>query len=130
MAAAVSDFSFKTAAAHKIKKSESALELNLVKTSDILEKLGQNKGSKILVGFAAESEKLESNARDKLQQKNLDMIVANDISKPGIGFDSDFNQVTMFTSRGKAEQTKKLSKCEISRILWEKIEDLIGENKK
>lgn len=130
MAAAVADFTFAAAADQKIKKAAYSSEVKMVRTTDILEKLGRNKGTKILVGFAAESEKLEQNARDKLVQKNLDMIVANDISQPGMGFDSAFNQVTIFTPQEKPLQTEKLSKREISRIVWEKVEGLIGESTK
>ena len=94
-AAAVGDYRPRTAAAQKIKKTDAALELRLERTRDILAELGKKKGQKILVGFAAETDNVKSNALEKLKKKNLDLMVANDVSKPGIGFGSDTNEVQL-----------------------------------
>lgn len=95
-AAAVADYTPVNVAAGKIKKSADCLTLELVRTPDILGSArGEFDFAGTLVGFAAETENLESNARDKLRRKGCDLIVANDVSKPGIGFDSDHNQVLL-----------------------------------
>jgi phosphopantothenoylcysteine decarboxylase/phosphopantothenate--cysteine ligase len=97
MAAAVSDFTVATPGKQKIKrKPDEPLTLTLSPTVDILATLGKRKkASQLLVGFAAESQHLFQNARDKLERKNLDLIIANDISRHDIGFHSDFNEVTL-----------------------------------
>jgi len=127
MAAAVSDFCFAEVSTEKIKKQKPMEKVELVRTPDILEKLGKQKKGKILVGFAAETEDLLANASKKIKEKNLDLIVANDVREEGIGFDSDFNKVTIIDSKGKVDQTEKMSKREISRIILDKIEVLLGE---
>lgn len=97
MAAAVSDFVVTKPSKQKIKRHEGEeITLSLAATQDILATLGKRKkSSQLLVGFAAESQHLFQNARDKLERKNLDLIIANDISRGDIGFQSDFNEVTM-----------------------------------
>ena len=127
MAAAVSDFKFEKTSSQKIKKKEFKKNTELVRTKDVLKSLGKKKTGKILVGFAAETENLVGNAQKKLNEKKLDLIVANDISKEGIGFESDHNQVSLFSADGKTIQTKKRSKVEISQIILDRIEDIIGE---
>lgn len=95
-AAAVADYTPATVQPRKIKKSGDTLTLELVRTADILGSARQPFGfSGTLVGFAAETENLESNARDKLTRKHCDLIIANDVSQPGIGFDSDQNEVLL-----------------------------------
>jgi phosphopantothenoylcysteine decarboxylase/phosphopantothenate--cysteine ligase len=95
-AAAVADYTPVTTADQKIKKSGDTLTLELVKTPDILGSARSNFGyTNTLVGFAAETENLEANAREKLQRKQCDLIIANDVSQPGIGFDSDHNRVSL-----------------------------------
>jgi phosphopantothenoylcysteine decarboxylase/phosphopantothenate--cysteine ligase len=95
-AAAVADYKPAAAAAAKIKKSEDTLTLELVRTPDILGSVREPMGfTGTLVGFAAETENLETNAREKLTRKGCDLVIANDVSKPGIGFDSDHNEVTL-----------------------------------
>jgi phosphopantothenoylcysteine decarboxylase/phosphopantothenate--cysteine ligase len=95
-AAAVADYTPVKVAAEKLKKSADTLTLDLVRTPDIL---GAARGplgfTGTLVGFAAETENLETNARDKLTRKGCDLVIANDVSKPGIGFDSDHNEVLL-----------------------------------
>lgn len=96
MAAAVSDYRPKTQAAFKIKKSNEDLTLVLEKTTDILARLGKEKTSQFLIGFAAETNHLETYAVDKLKRKNADMIVANDVSQADAGFNKDTNEVVIF----------------------------------
>lgn len=95
-AAAVADFTPARVTAQKIKKSAGLLTLELVKTRDILGSARDPLGfAGTLVGFAAETEALEANAREKLTGKGCDLIIANDVSQPGIGFDSDKNEVIL-----------------------------------
>lgn len=95
-AAAVADFSVRNAAEQKIKRT-GAVNLELEPTSDILKEIAARKGSRIVIGFAAETQNALENARKKLQSKSLDAIVLNDVSQPGIGFDSERNAVTILT---------------------------------
>ncbi|HYL11976.1 MAG TPA: bifunctional phosphopantothenoylcysteine decarboxylase/phosphopantothenate--cysteine ligase CoaBC [Terriglobales bacterium] len=94
--AAVSDYRPKSAASQKIKRS-GPVSLELEPTTDILAELGQHKESQIIIGFAAETQNALENARKKLKEKSLDAIVVNDVSRPGIGFDSNRNAVTIIT---------------------------------
>ena len=95
-AAAVADYTPAVVAPGKIKKSADSLTLELIKTKDILGSARSVFGYQgTLVGFAAETENLESNARSKLSRKGCDLVIANDVSKPGIGFDSDHNEVLL-----------------------------------
>jgi phosphopantothenoylcysteine decarboxylase/phosphopantothenate--cysteine ligase len=122
MAAAVADFSFPAAAGRKIKKSEMGGSLAVVPTVDILMEAGTRKGGRYLVGFAAETEDMRRHALSKLKEKNLDLIVANDVSGEGVGFDSDFNQAILLDAGGGETETPILSKIELSRIIWSHIE--------
>lgn len=96
-AAAVADFTVRNAAGQKIKRS-GAINLELEPTPDILKEIAVRKGSRIVIGFAAETQHGLENARKKLQSKSLDAIVLNDVSLPGIGFDSERNAVTILTN--------------------------------
>jgi phosphopantothenoylcysteine decarboxylase / phosphopantothenate---cysteine ligase len=118
MAAAVSDFRPKQSSSQKMKKEDAPLSIELTRTPDILADLGKKKGNKILVGFAAETENLIDLAQDKLIKKNLDLIVANDVSQTGIGFGSDNNAVILIPKKGEIEQVPISTKSDIaSRIL-------------
>ena len=111
-AAAVADFTVRHAADQKIKhKGPTTLELE--PTPDILAEVGRNKGSRVVVGFAAETENPIENARKKLESKALDAIVVNDVSQPGIGFDSERNAVTILT-QAAAEVVPEMSKWEVA----------------
>jgi phosphopantothenoylcysteine decarboxylase/phosphopantothenate--cysteine ligase len=95
-AAAVADYRPACVESQKIKKASDTLTLELVRTADILGSARQPFGfTGCLIGFAAETENLEANARDKLARKQCDLVIANDVSQPGIGFDSDHNQVLL-----------------------------------
>ncbi len=124
MAAAVADFRPAAAAAEKIKKREAPPSVELAPTEDILAALGREptRKDKLLIGFAAETENVEANARRKLEEKGLDLIVANDVSRPGVGIEADENQVLMIERNGLASATETLSKREIARAILDKIE--------
>jgi phosphopantothenoylcysteine decarboxylase/phosphopantothenate--cysteine ligase len=111
-AAAVADFTVRVAADEKIKR-KGPMSLELEPTTDILAELGAKKGSRIVVGFAAETTDVLANARKKLESKSLDAIVLNDVSQPGIGFDSERNAVTILTHAG-AETVPETSKWEVA----------------
>ena len=120
MAAAVADYTSKTIATQKIKKDEGGLTLELVKTPDILSEL---KGNVIKVGFAAETQDLIANAKKKLTNKALDMIVANDVSIKDSGFGADTNKVVIIKKDDKQEDLPLMSKREVA----DKILDNIGK---
>src|SRR5215468_1832446 len=111
-AAAVADFTVRNPAGEKIKRKE-AMSLELQPAPDILAEIARNKGSRIVVGFAAETNNALENARKKLHAKSLDAIVLNDVSKPGIGFDSERNAVTILTAEGE-ETVPEMTKWEIA----------------
>jgi phosphopantothenoylcysteine decarboxylase/phosphopantothenate--cysteine ligase len=127
MAAAVADYKFSTVSSQKIKKQKKSQTIHLVQTLDILQKFGKKKGKRILVGFAAETERIKENALKKAIQKNLDMIVANDIKKKGSGFGSDYNQVTLVFPDGKSIRSSKRTKSEISAKIMDVIEEKIDK---
>ena len=120
-AAAVVDFKPREFSAQKIKKNLQGRCLDLVPTPDILSELGRQKGDRILVGFAAETEKVLENARNKLKEKNLDLIIVNDVTQEGIGFDSDANAVTILTRDGKEFNVAKRSKREVANEILDHI---------
>jgi len=120
MCAAVADYRPAKVAPRKIKKRAAPLTLELVPTEDILSSLAARKkaGQKV-AGFAAETENLEAAAKDKLRRKRLDWIVANDVSRKDIGFDSDRNQVTVYAARGRARRFPAMPKMELAARLLE-----------
>jgi phosphopantothenoylcysteine decarboxylase/phosphopantothenate--cysteine ligase len=125
MAAAVSDYRPKEAAAEKVKKSSDNNVLELERTEDILLLLGQLKKGQVLIGFAAETENLLENAKEKLQQKNLDFIVANDLTVADAGFGSDTNEVAILWPGGKVETLPLESKDLIAMQIWNRVERLL-----
>ncbi|MFN2578494.1 MAG: bifunctional phosphopantothenoylcysteine decarboxylase/phosphopantothenate--cysteine ligase CoaBC [Pyrinomonadaceae bacterium] len=121
-AAAVADYRARVSSPRKIKKSDSDMILELEPTPDILSEVaGRRKTGQLVVGFAAETDDVTSNARKKLSQKNLDIIVANDVSREGSGFDSDSNEVTILVRDNPVPLDVPLSsKLEVAdRILYE-----------
>ena len=122
MAAAVSDFRPITQSKQKIKKKSEDITLELTRNPDILEILGRTKKEdQIIVGFSAESEELEKNAAYKLKKKKIDMIIANDITVPEIGFGSDENAVVILTKEGEKEVLPRQPKTQIARHICNKI---------
>lgn len=120
--AAVADYKIKEYSKEKIKKSQDELQLIFIKDRDILRTLGTLKKKQILVGFAAESSSVAENAKTKLKNKNLDYIVANNISESDIGFASDNNQVMIFSKDGKAVSLPKMTKRMVARELFNLID--------
>lgn len=129
MAAAVSDFRFAEFSTQKIRKEEIGKTVTVAPTSDILERLSQRKGSKVLVGFAAETDDVVNRAILKLKRKKLDLVVANNILDREIGFESDFNRVHIISPDGTVIQTEKESKLQISQIILDKVKDIVGKKK-
>ena len=120
MAAAVADWRPKAPAPFKLKKTAMKPVLELEPTPDILVRALPHKGKKIFVGFAAETSDLLSEARRKLTQKGLDLVVANDVSRGDSGFESDTNQVTLVTREGEVVALPLLPKREVGQriVLW------------
>jgi phosphopantothenoylcysteine decarboxylase/phosphopantothenate--cysteine ligase len=129
MAAAVSDYRPMVMSEKKLKKSEFSLSLELERTKDILEEIGKNKGDRILIGFAAETEELIANAKKKLIEKNLDFIVINDVTKPGAGFGADTNQVKIIYSSGEVKDLPLMPKEEVSQFILDDVINLLKERK-
>ena len=117
-AAAVADYRVKNVADHKIKKNDEELTLVLEKNPDILKELGQKKQKgQVLVGFAAETQNLIQYAQSKLEKKNLDMIVANDVSRPQAGFNVDTNLIKLLKRDGSIEELPLMSKKDLAYII-------------
>jgi phosphopantothenoylcysteine decarboxylase/phosphopantothenate--cysteine ligase len=127
-AAAVSDFTVRQAALAKIKR-KGAITLELEPTVDILAEVAAQKNGRIVLGFAAETEHVLENARKKLHAKSLDAIVLNDVSQPGIGFDSERNAVTILRPNG-AENIPETSKWEVAHRVLDTVVNIKAENKK
>jgi phosphopantothenoylcysteine decarboxylase / phosphopantothenate---cysteine ligase len=123
-AAAVSDYRPETAFKGKLKKTAKPQELNLVLNPDILKIAGEKKDKKILVGFAAESENLLPNSKSKLKAKNLDLIVANDITIPESGFEADDNTAVLISKDGAVQELSKMSKLELAEVILDKVKTL------
>ena len=121
-AAAVADFRVASPVSGKLKKSSASRTLVLEPNPDILRNLGERKGDRLLVGFAAETEDLEGEARRKLQEKNLDLIVANEIGKEGSGFDSATNEVVMIAREGTIESLPRMTKRRVAERVLDWIE--------
>ncbi len=121
MAAAVSDYRPKQKAPEKIKKSKLETVLELELNPDILAEAGKKKNSRIMVGFAAETENLLQNTREKLEKKNLDLIVANDVTLPGAGFKADTNIVKIMDRSGKVEELPLMTKEDLADRILDRI---------
>lgn len=124
--AAVSDYACSNISAEKIKKTGETLSLNLVKNPDIVQTISQRTVSRprVVVGFAAETQNLIEHAQDKLERKELDLIIANDVSRSDIGFDSDYNQVQVI-SKNKCFTIGPAPKATLGQALTDLIDDLI-----
>jgi phosphopantothenoylcysteine decarboxylase / phosphopantothenate---cysteine ligase len=123
MAAAVSDYRPVNFAHRKIKRGKGPMELRLEPNPDILTELGAKKNGKVLVGFAAETEDLMVNAEKKLREKNLDMVIANNVTEEGSGFDVDTNVATILDRRGAVRSLPLMSKDELAEQI---IDHLLG----
>ena len=129
-AAAVSDFRPKAVSLQKMKKAEASTSLALEKTEDILSEIGKKKRDGILLGFAAETENVVANAQKKLKEKNLDLMVVNDITKPGAGFGQDTNQVKILFPSGEVKALPLMSKEEVSELILDEVGKLLKQKKR
>lgn len=120
MAAAVSDYRIMNQSEQKIKKegNDSSLQLNLTENPDILATLGKNKDKQVLIGFAAETQNLQEYAMRKLERKNADWIIANDVSNKGIGFNSTHNEVMVIGADGTYQEVSIRSKLDVAMEIW------------
>jgi len=121
MAAAVADYRPKSPSDSKIKKSDSDMAIELERTTDILAELGKEKGDKILAGFAAETDNVIKNAKEKLARKNLDWIIANDVSRSDAGFQSETNEVTMISKNGNVIELPLQKKEKLAELILKNI---------
>ena len=125
MAAAVADFRPKVASEAKIKKDEGVPEILLEPTTDILASLGRTKPEgQVLIGFAAETANLRENALGKVRRKNLDLIVANDVSAPGVGFEHDTNSVILLSADGTEQDVPLSDKRDVARAVLDAVVSL------
>ena len=120
-AAAVSDYRPKQSLPYKVKKTSDVQTIELVRNPDILAELGQHKGNRVLVGFAAETDDLIGNAQMKVQAKHVDFIVANDVSQAGSGFRSDANKVLILHDHGQIEDLPLMSKQQLAHEILTRV---------
>lgn len=125
-AAAPADYRPATVAPAKIKKGREVLSMELTPTPDILAELGRRKGAAVLVGFAAETEDLVANAREKLRKKNLDLVVANEVGAGDAPFGTDTNRVTLIGADGDVESLPLLSKREVAHRVLDRVARLLA----
>ncbi|MCG0274675.1 MAG: bifunctional phosphopantothenoylcysteine decarboxylase/phosphopantothenate--cysteine ligase CoaBC [Thermosediminibacteraceae bacterium] len=124
-AAAVADYKPKCYSERKIKKKDSEMVLELTKNPDILKELGEKKDKQLLVGFAAETDEIKENALEKLRQKNLDLIVVNDVTAEGAGFEVDTNIVKIIYKDGSMEELPKMTKKDLAHVILDRIVQIL-----
>lgn len=129
MAAAVSDFTPEKTTSSKIKKNQAELVLKLKRTPDILKEMGKGKGKKILVGFSLETEDEIKNAKLKLKEKNLDLVVVNNPNQPGSGFEVDTNIATLIDKKGKIQRLPVMSKKELANRILDRVSALLKKTR-
>jgi phosphopantothenoylcysteine decarboxylase/phosphopantothenate--cysteine ligase len=127
MAAAVADFRPKASAPEKIKKAAGPPEVVLEPTVDILAELGRKKFTQYLVGFAAETERLVEQAAAKMAAKRVDLMVANDVTAPGSGFEVDTNRAVLIAPDGTAEELPQMPKIELADAIWDRVAKALKE---
>jgi phosphopantothenoylcysteine decarboxylase / phosphopantothenate---cysteine ligase len=125
-AAAVSDWRPKERMESKLKKEEGPPEMFLEPTPDILRELGERKGDRVLVGFAAETGGLEEAGRQKLREKRLDLIVVNEVGAPGTGFDADTSRAMLLTAHGEDVPLREWDKRDLARAICDRLAALLG----
>jgi len=130
MSAAIADFRPAEPAKSKIKKNAKGLALKLAAIADELPRLAAKKGTRLVIGFAAETDQLEQHAREKLRAKRLDLIVANDVTQEGAGFAADTNIVTLIDADGRLQSHPKLSKDEVADLILDRVVGLRAERSK
>jgi phosphopantothenoylcysteine decarboxylase/phosphopantothenate--cysteine ligase len=120
-AAAVADYRPAHQSSEKIKRSKEPLAVQLQPTPDILASAAKSKGDRLILGFAAETQNVAENARKKLAAKNADLIVANDVTAEGAGFDHDTNVVTLFSRDGRDLALPKMTKSEVAQRILDEV---------
>jgi phosphopantothenoylcysteine decarboxylase / phosphopantothenate---cysteine ligase len=120
-AAAVADYRPAKSFDQKIKREKESLTITLEPNADILATVAKNKGNRLVVGFAAETERVAENARKKLTAKNADIIVANDVTAEGAGFDVDTNVVTLFSRDGRDVALPRMSKTDVAQRILDEV---------
>jgi phosphopantothenoylcysteine decarboxylase/phosphopantothenate--cysteine ligase len=128
-AAAVSDYRPAQTNSQKIKRDKEPMTLSLDPTPDILASVARTKGDRFIVGFAAETEHVAENARKKLAVKNADLIVANDVTAEGAGFDHDTNVVTLFARDGRDLPLPRMSKSEVAQRVLDEVARLRAKSR-
>jgi phosphopantothenoylcysteine decarboxylase/phosphopantothenate--cysteine ligase len=130
MAAAVADYQPSSTARQKIKKQREGLRLDLVRTADILSTVADRRGRsghpRVVIGFAAETQDLIANAREKLASKALDLIVANDVSAADSGFDTEANRVTLLDAGGGIEAHPLMPKAAVAEVIIDRLASLLS----
>jgi phosphopantothenoylcysteine decarboxylase / phosphopantothenate---cysteine ligase len=129
MAAAVSDYRPAAPQDSKIKRGSGGFALELEPTPDILAELGREKGHRLLVGFAAETNSVAENARGKLARKGADMIVANNVTQQGAGFDTDTNIVTLYLRDGREFPLPKMNKFDVANRILDQVLEIQKQSK-
>lgn len=130
MAAAIADFRPANPSHGKIKKDMRGVRLEMESIADEMPRLAAKKGTRLLVGFAAETDDLEANARDKLKRKGLDLIVANDVTREGAGFEVDTNIVTLIGADGRSQSHPQMSKDEVADLILDRVAALRAAKRK
>jgi len=124
MAAAVADYRPVVSHESKLKRGTERLSIEFEPTADILADVSRRKGERLLIGFAAETEHVAEHARRKLKEKAVDLIVANDVTAPGAGFDHDTNIVTIFRNDGREQSLPKLTKIQVAHRIFDEVVEL------
>jgi phosphopantothenoylcysteine decarboxylase / phosphopantothenate---cysteine ligase len=124
MAAAVADYRPTSPFASKLKRGAERLNIEFEPTADILADVSRRKGERLVIGFAAETDELTEHARRKLKEKGADLIVANDVTAPGAGFDHETNVVTIFRADGAERSLPKLTKIQVAHRILDEVEEL------
>ncbi|PKN33729.1 MAG: bifunctional phosphopantothenoylcysteine decarboxylase/phosphopantothenate--cysteine ligase CoaBC [Deltaproteobacteria bacterium HGW-Deltaproteobacteria-19] len=129
-AAAVADYRPAALREQKIKKKGGSLTLELERNPDIIQEIGRKEGRRIIVGFAMESENLLENARSKMVEKNMDLIVANDLREEGAGFQCDTNVIKILDRKGNIEELPLMDKAEAAGRILDRVRALLKEKKR
>jgi phosphopantothenoylcysteine decarboxylase / phosphopantothenate---cysteine ligase len=123
MAAAPSDYRVEKPSKSKMKKTNEDIKISLIENRDIIGELGKRKGDKILIGFAAETNNVLEYATEKIKKKNLDYIIANDVSKAGAGFNSDTNIISIIGSNGSIKNYDIMTKSLAAKVILDLLAD-------
>ncbi|MBN1380685.1 MAG: bifunctional phosphopantothenoylcysteine decarboxylase/phosphopantothenate--cysteine ligase CoaBC [Deltaproteobacteria bacterium] len=129
-AAAVADYRPASRSDSKIKKSEGTLNMSLERNPDIIAEIGKNKGQRVLIGFAMETDNLFENAAEKLTRKNMDLIIANDLNQEGAGFQTDTNVITMLDPNGGKETLPLMDKMDVADRILDRVKKIIEKRKR